>query len=94
MGHSAADAAPLRGSRVVEAISIYYGYVILDAACVAFAMTLPAQTVGVSLFIDSIVSDLAVSRSVVSLLYTVAKATAVICFAIAAVALVRGKAGD
>lgn len=56
-------------SRVIAASPIYYGWVILLAGTFGMAMTTPGQTIGVSIFIDGIIADLELSRSVVSLLY-------------------------
>ena len=39
------------------------------------ALTIPGQTVGVSVFLDSIIADLDINRSTVSVLYTVGTAT-------------------
>lgn len=58
-------------SRVIAASPIYYGWVILLAGTFGMAMTTPGQTIGVSIFIDGIIADLELSRSVVSLLYAV-----------------------
>lgn len=69
----AADGAlTLRRSRVVSASPVYYGWVVVAAASLALALTLPGQTAGVSLFIDAFIVDLGVSRGAVSLAYTVA----------------------
>lgn len=43
----------------------------LTASTIGMAMTIPGQTVGVSVFLDSIVADLDLSRSAVSGAYTV-----------------------
>lgn len=48
----------------------YYGWVVLAVATVGMAATLPAQTAGVSLFIDALIDDLGLSRSAVSWAYT------------------------
>ena len=60
---------PVRRSRVVDFVPFSYSWVVLAAAIVTTAMTLPGQTVGVSVFLDAIVADLGASRSTVSLLY-------------------------
>ncbi len=59
-------------SRLVERTPVYYGWVILLAGTFGLFMTTPGQTVGVSVFLDSIIVDLGLSRSTVSLLYTFA----------------------
>ena len=61
------DAAP---SRFVRDFPVYFGWPVTAAATVAMAATLPGQTAGVSLFIDSFVADLGLSRATVSLAYT------------------------
>ncbi|NEO26103.1 MAG: MFS transporter, partial [Kamptonema sp. SIO4C4] len=59
-------------SRLMAALPVYYGWVVLVAGTVGMLMTTPGQTVGVSVFLDPIINDLGLSRSVVSGLYTVA----------------------
>ncbi|MFN3651560.1 MAG: MFS transporter [Armatimonadota bacterium] len=71
MSERASEAPGARRSRVVEASPVYYGWVILIAATVGMVMTIPGQTVGVSAFVDSIIADLGMPRSQVSLLYSV-----------------------
>jgi MFS family permease len=58
-------------SRVIAASPVYYGWIILMAGTFGMAMTTPGQTIGVSIFIDGIIADLGLSRSVVSLLYAI-----------------------
>lgn len=58
-------------SRIIRATPIYYGWVILFAGAIGMIMTSPGQTYAVSVFIDHIINDLGLSRSVVSTLYTV-----------------------
>jgi MFS family permease len=53
-------------------VPFFYGWVVLAAATVGMAATLPAQTAGVSLFIDAIIADLGLSRTSVSWMYTAA----------------------
>ncbi|MFN3651288.1 MAG: MFS transporter [Armatimonadota bacterium] len=50
---------------------MYYGWVILAASTLGVMMTTPGQTVGVSAFLDAIIRDLGMSRSSVSLMYSV-----------------------
>lgn len=64
------DPSPQR-SRVIERSPVPYAWVVLAAAVLVTMATLPGQTVGVSVFLDPILADLDVSRSTVSLLYTV-----------------------
>lgn len=61
--------APLR-SRTIERSPVYYGWVVLLAGTLGLMMTTPAQTVGVSVFLDPIIDDLGTSRASVSLVYT------------------------
>lgn len=62
--------APLR-SRVVAGSPIFYGWVVLAAGTFGMMATLPGQTVGVSIFLDEIIRELGLSRSLVSTLYLV-----------------------
>ncbi len=62
---------PLRHSRTIDASPVPYAWVVLGAAMATMIMTIPGQTVGVSVFLDPIIDDLGLSRSVVSGLYTV-----------------------
>lgn len=57
-------------SRFVRGFPVYFGWPVTAAAAVAMACTLPGQTAGVSLFIDSFVDDLGVGRPAVALAYT------------------------
>jgi len=61
----------IRHSRVVNASPIYYGWVILVVGTVATILTSPGQTYSVSVFIDHFITDLGLSRSLVSTLYSV-----------------------
>jgi MFS family permease len=63
--------ATVRKSRIVERSPVYYGWLILLAATLGMMMTAPGQTFGVSVFLDDIIADLGLSRSTVSLLYTI-----------------------
>jgi MFS transporter, OFA family, oxalate/formate antiporter len=62
---------PIQHSRIIAASPIYYGWIILLAGTFGMAMTTPGQTVGVSAFLDSMIADLNLSRSVVSLFYAI-----------------------
>ncbi|MEX2542352.1 MAG: MFS transporter [Trueperaceae bacterium] len=62
---------PPHRSRVVEGSPVYYGWLILLAATFGMMMTSPGQTFGVSVFLDDIIAELGLSRSTVSLLYTI-----------------------
>jgi MFS family permease len=73
--HPSDTAIPSAGrlkSRLVATSPVYYGWVVLAAATLTLALSLPGQTAAVSLFIDSFIADLGVSRGAVSLAYTVA----------------------
>lgn len=58
-------------SRIVDGSPVYYGWVVLAAGTVGMIMTIPGQTVGVSVFLDRIIADLSLTRPTVSLLYTI-----------------------
>ena len=47
----------------------YYGWVVLAIGTLGMMMTVPGQTVGVSIFLDGIIVDLGLSRAHVSTLY-------------------------
>jgi MFS transporter, OFA family, oxalate/formate antiporter len=66
---------PRLRSRVVEGSPVYYGWVILAAGTFGMIMTTPGQTLGISVFLDLIIDDLGLSRSAVSLTYTIATFT-------------------
>ena len=61
----------IRRSRLVDASPIYYGWVILIIGTVGAILTSPGQTYVISVFIDHFITDLDISRSLVSTLYTV-----------------------
>lgn len=67
---------PPRSSRIIRFTPFFYGWVILLVGMVGIVMMGPSQTFTVSLFIDHLVRDLGISRSVVSLLYGIATLTA------------------
>lgn len=56
---------------MISASPVYYGWIVVAAGTLGVIMTTPGQTVGVSAFLDSIIADLHLSRSTVSLMYTV-----------------------
>ncbi len=58
-----------RKSRLIAASPIYYGWLVLGAGTLGLLMTTPGQTVGVSVFLDPMITDLGLSRAEVSLLY-------------------------
>lgn len=61
---------PTLTSKVIDRTPFHYGWVVLVAATFGMAMTIPGQTVGVSVFLDSIIADLGMGRSAVSAVYT------------------------
>lgn len=60
----------IRNSRVINKSPVYFGWVILFAGTVGMIMTSPGQTYAVSIFIEHFITDLGISRSLVSTLYT------------------------
>jgi len=63
-------------SRLINASPVYYGWIILAVGAVGGIMTSPGQTYSIAVFIDSFISDLDTSRSLVSTLYTAGTLTA------------------
>lgn len=59
-----------RYSRTIAASPVPYAWVVLASAMVTMIMTIPGQTVGISVVLDPIIGDLELSRSFVSGLYT------------------------
>ena len=59
---SAPESPPLR-SHLIDRSPVYYGWFVLPVATVGMMMTLPGQTVGVSVFLDGIIADMGVSRA-------------------------------
>ncbi len=64
------NAHAIRHSRLINRSPIYYGWVILLIGTLGLIMTSPGQTYAVSIFIEHFITDLGVSRSLVSTLYT------------------------
>jgi MFS transporter, OFA family, oxalate/formate antiporter len=62
-------------SRTIDRSPVYYGWVILVVGTLGLMMTMPGQTVGVSVFLDPIIDELGATRSSVSLLYTLGTLT-------------------
>ena len=58
-------------SRLVTNFPVFYGWMILIIGTLALIMTSPGQTYVVSIFIEHFITDLDLSRSLVSTLYTV-----------------------
>lgn len=67
---------PPRNSRIIRLTPFYYGWVILAVGMLGIVMMGPSQTFTVSLFIDHLVAELGISRSLVSLIYGVSTLTA------------------
>ncbi|MBT5803595.1 MAG: MFS transporter [Gemmatimonadetes bacterium] len=65
-----------RPSRLVNASPVYYGWVILAVGTFGGIMASPGQTYAFSAFLDHFITDLELSRSFVSTLYTVGTLTA------------------
>lgn len=55
---------------MIDRVPVHNSWVVLVAASFGMAMTIPGQTVGVPVFLDSIISDLGLGRSAVSATYT------------------------
>ncbi len=66
------DTQPLepRGSWLVHHTPVFYGWVILIVGTLGMIMTSPGQTYAVSIFIEHFITDLDISRSWISTLYT------------------------
>jgi MFS transporter, OFA family, oxalate/formate antiporter len=64
-----ATEATLQRSALIDRFPRSYGWIVLFAATVGMMMTVPGQTIGVSIFLDGIIADLGMSRSEVSTLY-------------------------
>lgn len=60
-----------RPSWLIAHSPVYYGWIILVAATIGRVMSGPGQTYSISIFIEHFITDLGISRSVVSSLYTV-----------------------
>ena len=67
--------SPELHSRLINRLPFFYGWVVLGAASLVSAFTIPGQTVGISVFLDSIIADLDINRSTVSVIYTAGTAT-------------------
>ena len=52
-------------------IPFFYGWVILISGTIGIVMSVPGQTVGISTFTDSLITELRISRSLLSLTYLV-----------------------
>ena len=63
-------------SRLVSASPVYYGWVVLAVGALGVVLTSPGQTYAISVFIDHFITELGISRSLVSSLYTAGTLTA------------------
>lgn len=64
-------AAVSRHSRIVNKSPFFFGWIILLVGTLGMIMTSPGQTYAVSIFIEHFITDLGISRSMVSMLYTI-----------------------
>ncbi len=62
----------IRSSRLINATPFFYGWVIVAVGTWGIVMMGPSQTFTFGLFIDSLVTDLHLSRATISLLYGLA----------------------
>ena len=69
----------VRFSRMVNGSPIFYGWIIMLAGTLGMIMTSPGQTYVISVFLEYIIADLGISRSLVSTLYTVGTLVALLC---------------
>lgn len=60
----------LRTSRLVQNMPFFYGWVVLAAGTLGIIMTSPGQTYAVSIFTEHFITDLDLSRSMVSTRYS------------------------
>lgn len=60
----------VRNSRIVNSSPFFYGWIIMAAGTLGLILTSPGQTYSVSIFIEHFITDLGISRSLVSTLYT------------------------
>lgn len=63
-------------SRLISKSRAKYAWVIVAASTIGMAMTIPGQTVGVSVFLDAIITDLDLGRGAVSSAYMMGTLTA------------------
>ncbi len=56
-------------------IPFFYGWVILAAGVIGILMSIPGQTMGVSVFTENLLSDLQINRNNLSLAYLVGTLT-------------------
>jgi MFS transporter, OFA family, oxalate/formate antiporter len=66
-----ADVSQVQQDRLIARSPIFYGWIIMLAGTFGIIMTGPGQTYTVSIFIEYIIQDLGISRTLVSTLYSV-----------------------
>ena len=62
---------PVRTSRIIQRTPFFYGWVVLVAGSLGNIMTSPGQTYSISIFIEHFITDLGISRSMISTFYTI-----------------------
>jgi len=62
---------PTRGACLVSRSPFYYGWIIIVGSTIGLIMTSPGQTYGVSPFVEHLIADLGISRSLISTLFAV-----------------------
>ena len=67
--------APVRVSRMIQRIPFFYGWFVLAAGTLGLILTSPGQTYSISIFIEHFITDLGISRSLVSTFYTIGTLT-------------------
>ena len=60
---------------LVHKSPVYYGWIVMVAGTLGLVMTSPGQSYVISIFIESFIADLEISRSLISSLYTAATLT-------------------
>lgn len=66
----------LLSSRVINRVPFFYGWIVLVASTLGMIMTSPGQTYAISIFLEYFITDLGISRGLVSTFYTVGTLTA------------------
>ncbi len=61
---------------IIDRTPFYYGWIVMLVGTVGLIMTSPGQTYAISIFIDYFITDLGISRGMVSTLYAVGTLTA------------------
>ncbi|MBW6466571.1 MAG: MFS transporter [Brevefilum sp.] len=65
------DSTLIKKQAFVKDFPVYYGWMIMAAGTLGMIMTSPGQTYTESIFIESLITDLSFSRSMVSTLYSI-----------------------